>query len=81
MKLPGPLFELKLKKKQKKHPQKIPYISGNETFCSNTKKILIFCYISGNGSRKKVIHISGNRNPKKLFMFWKMEPLSPSSKK
>ena len=51
-----------------------------ELFDSNTKKILIFFYISGNGKNKKILYISGNRNPKKLPIFQKMGISCPTKK-
>ena len=44
---------------------------------SNIKNFLIFWEVE---IPKKILHISGNGNPKKLLLFWKMELFSPSSK-
>ena len=49
-------------------------------FGSNNKIFFIVSSISGNGNHKKIIYILGNRNPKKLLIFQKMELLGPSSK-
>ena len=40
-----------------------------EPSSSNTKKFIMFSYISGNGNPENIPYIAGNRNPKKLPIF------------
>ena len=56
------------------------YILGNGTGCLYYC-FFIFLYSGKRKPRKVNPYISGNRNPKKLLIFWEIELLRPSSKK
>ena len=77
------LFDPKLEKTKKLHPDKKPLLFCKmEISSSNIKKFLIFSYISGNENHKKILYILGNRkrSSKKLLIFQEMELLSRRSK-
>ena len=57
------------------------YILGNGTGCLYYCCFFIFLYSGKQKPRKVNPYISGNRNPKKLLIFWEKELLRPSSKK
>ena len=57
------------------------YILGNGTGCLYYCCFFIFLYSGKRKPRKVNPYISGNRNPKKLLIFWEIELLRPSSKK
>ena len=83
MELPSALLSSSLEKIKKIYPEIFFYISWNETF--KLEKFLLFrdIELSRSNVKKRLIYsyISGNKNPKKLLIFWEMELLSPSSKK
>ena len=57
------------------------YILGNGSGCLYFCCFIIFFYSVKRKPRKVNPYISGNRNPKKLLIFWEKELLRPSSKK
>ena len=58
------------------------YIFGKWNFLVlMLKYFLYFPIFRETETLKKIPYVSGNENPKKLLIFWKMELFSPSSKK